>query len=240
MLKRNISLFIGCCLALPVASHAFSLKHGMVPVQFGFFGASQGVAQDINIQGLIGNQYSSNNHQGTSGLFGTGYFVDTLERDRFQLAAGINGYYFGKTGVSGTIAQEHLFTNLNYHYTIQNTPVYLAAKARVKNSNDKYNIIVDAGIGPNFMRTANYTETPLTSYSLPDNNAFPDKTSTTLSVMAGAGLRMNNVFGKLPLECGYRFFYFGQGQFNTGNNQILNALKTGNTYANAVVCSVNV
>ena len=58
--------------------------------------------------------------------------------------------------------------------------------------------------------------------------------------MAGIGLRLNNIFDKAPLECGYRFFYLGQGQLKMNDNQLLNTVKTGNTYANAIICSVTV
>ena len=50
--------------------------------------------------------------------------------------------------------------------------------------------------------------------------------------------KFNHLFGERPLECGYRFFYLGQGSFNIINNQVTTALNTGNVYANALVCSV--
>lgn len=240
MMKGTVRLAFSCCLLHPLVSSALDLKHGTIPVQVGFFAPNQGQSQNVDIQGLIGNQYTVNHNQGTNGLVGVGYFVDGLEKDRVQLSYGLNGYYFGPASVTGTIIQEHLFTNLAYRYQIQNTPIYFAAKAKVKNNSEKYNIIFDAGIGPNFMRTSQYTEASLTDYSVAASNSFASKNNVAFTAMGGVGLRLNNVFGKAPVECGYRFFYLGQGRLGINNNQILNAIKTGDTYANALVCSVNV
>jgi hypothetical protein len=242
MIKNKISILLCCTLISPVVSHAFdleSLKHGTVPVQLGFFGLSGVKAQNINIQDLIGNQYSVKNNDSTNGLVGIGYYVDGLEKENLQLSYGVTGYYMGKTAVTGYITQEHLFTNLAYQYDIQNAPVYLAAKAKIKNNTDRFNIIFDAGIGPNFMKTSHYNEGPLTNYSQPDN-AFTAHNNVAFSAMGGVGIRLNNVFGKAPLECGYRFFYLGQGQLHANNPLLLNTINTGETYANALVCSVNV
>ncbi len=230
---------IALCLSLPIPACAFDLRHGSVPIQLGGFLSSQGKAQDININTLVGNQYTVSNHNQTNGLFGIGYFVNGLDKDRFQLSYGINGFYLGATPVSGSIIQEHFLTNLAYHYKIQNTPVYLAAKAKVKTNNEKYNVTFDAGIGPNFMRTSHYNETPLESMTLPDN-AFVAHNNVAFTATAGIGLRFNDIFGKAPFECGYRFFYLGQGQLQMNNDQLLNTIKTGNTFANAILCSVTV
>jgi len=67
---------------------------------------------------------------------------------------------------------------------------------------------------------------------------FVNKTTTEFSATAGASLNFDHVFGDAPLECGYRFFYLGQGSFNVINDQVKNTLKTGTVYANAVMCSV--
>ena len=56
--------------------------------------------------------------------------------------------------------------------------------------------------------------------------------------MAGIGLRVNHVLGDIPLECGYRFFYLGQGELNSANSQIPHHLKTGNSYAQGIVCGI--
>ena len=225
-------------LSLPLACFAFNFMHGDVSVQFGGFGSSQGKSQDIDIVSLVGNHYTVNKNNSGKGLFGIGYFVDVLDKDRFKISYGINGFYLGKTSVSGTIIQEHEFTNLAYSYKIQHVPVFLAAKANVKTNSNKYNITFDAGVGPDFIRSSQYNETPLDNVTLPDN-AFTTHSNVGVSAMAGVGLRLNNVFGKAPLECGYRFFYLGQGRLQMNNNQLLDTLKSGNSnYANALLCSI--
>jgi hypothetical protein len=151
----------------------------------------------------------------------------------------VNAFYLGQTSVQGDIVQEHLFTNLAYKYDIQNVPVYAAAKALIYTNNPAYILTVDMGIGPNFLLTSGYKETPLNNYTNLDN-AFTGATTTTFSATAGIGLRVNNILGQMPVECGYRFFYLGQGNLAKNNDQLINTLNTGDTYANALVCSVTV
>ncbi len=222
---------------LSTNSSYFDLKHGHAVVQLGGFWGDQGEAQDINIEGLVGNHYTLNNHNLSNGLVGLGYYLDGLAYDRFQLAYGLNAFYLGGTSVNGDVLQEHLYSNLYYHYDIQNTPLYWDAKAIVKTNSEKYNLTLDAGIGPNFMRTSNYSETPLDAYTIPDD-AFSAHNNVTFSATAGVGLRFNNIFGTAPLECGYRFFYLGKGQLASNNTQLINTVTTGNTYANALLCAI--
>lgn len=233
------ALYASSLCLLPLTSFSFTLQHEAIPVQFGAFFPSSGTAQDVNIQGLIGNHYTIKNKSSSNGLFGIGYYVSGLDTDKVHMSYGIDGYYFGTTTVTGFIVQEKLFTNLAYGYHIRNIPIYVAAKGIIKNNNSKYNVTFDAGIGPNFMRTSRYTESALNSFTIPANS-FSSRDNVAFSVMAGVGARLNNVFGNAPLECGYRFFYLGQGHLNSNNNQILNNLKTGNNYANAVICSLSV
>lgn len=236
-MRITIKQLFGVFLFVPMSCSALNIKDGEIPIQVGVFTSSPGTTQNINIQDLIGNNYTVDNHHSTNALFGIGYFIKGQDNNLHQLMFGINGFYFGNSSVRGNIVQEHLFTNLNYHYTIRHLPVYLAAKAKIKNESNKYNVTLDAGIGPNFMKTSHYGESSLNGYTIPDN-AFLGHNDSVFSAMAGIGLRLNNVLGKFPLECGYRFFYLGQGQLDTNNNQILNRIKTGDTYANALLCSV--
>ncbi len=208
-------------------------------MQLGYFWSTQGETQHINAEYTRGNDYTVNGHQSSNGFFGLGYYVDALDKDRFALSYGLNGFFLPKTGVGGDIIQESTFTNLNYWYSIQHIPVYLAAKAILKNNNPKYNITLDGGLGPNFMRTSAYNETALNDYTIPANNFSPHN-SVTFSATASIGVRLNNVFGKAPLECNYRFFYLGPGQLSINNDLLLNTLKTGNNFANAVICSLTV
>ena len=236
---RSIQSLLSVSLCMPLAAFALNLKHGAIPIEAGVFSSSSGKAQDINMQGFVGNQYTVTNKHSSNGLFGIGYFVDGLDKDKYQLSYGINGFYLGKMGVQGLLIQEHVSNNLSYTYQITNLPVYLAAKAKIKSNNEAYNILVDAGIGPNFMRTSHYNETPLNNFSM-TNAFFGAENNVAFSATAGVGVRLNNVFGKVPVTCGYRFFYLGVGNMQENNVALLNSLSTGNTYANAVICGVTV
>ena len=120
--------------ALSSTPFSFNLRHGHTQIQLGGYWSSQGQNQDVNINGLVGNQYtvSDKNQSSWNGLFGIGYFIDGYAQDKFQLSYGVNGFYLAQTPVSGNIVQEHLFTNLYYRYTIQHVPVYFATKAKIK------------------------------------------------------------------------------------------------------------
>ncbi|MDI1352411.1 MAG: hypothetical protein PSV35_06525, partial [bacterium] len=65
-------------------------------------------------------------------------------------------------------------------------------------------------------------------------------TTVTFSATAGIGLRLNNLLGETPGECGYRFFYLGQGYFGRATTQTITSLHTGTAYANALVCSISI
>lgn len=210
-------------------------KHFMI--EAGGYFASQGRSQDIAIRYLAGNHYTVNNQNPSNGLVGLGGYLDGMDTSRFQVAYGINAFYLAPTVVEGEIIQEHDFTNLRYSYSIQQIPIYLAAKALLKNSSTKYNITFDVGAGLNVLRTSGYRETPLENYTIPDNGFSPHNTVTG-TAMAGIGLRLNNVFSSAAVEFGYRFFYLGQGKLAINNDQILNPVKTGDTYANAVLVSL--
>ncbi len=223
-------------------SHLPSLsdwRHGHTVVQLGGYWGAAGDEQNISVRYLRGNHYTTNNNNSRNGLFGLGYYLDGIDKNRFLLDYGINGFFLAKTHVSGQIVQEQLFTNLAYSYAIQHIPLFFGAKALVKNKSNRYNISFDAGIGPNFMQVNHYQETPLNNFTFPDNG-FSTHTQVTFAAMAGIGLRLNHVFGNAPLECGYRFFYLGKGSLHMSNNQLLTTLKTGNAFGNALLCSITV
>ncbi|WP_454781741.1 hypothetical protein [Legionella sp. WA2022007384] len=236
-------LFTG--LILPLVCSAGTMgnvnpsKIWSVPIQGGFFGASQGKSQHVDIESLIGNQYTVDNNSQISGLVGAGLYFNGPSYNWFQLSYGVDVFYLGQTKVQGDIIQEDIFTNLSYKYSIQNVPLYAAAKALIYTNNPIYNITVDAGIGPNFMRTSGYHEMPLVDFAIPDN-AFKGTSTTTFTATVGAGIRLNNIIAPIPFECGYRFFYLGKGHLNRVNDQYIDNLTTGDTYANALVCAVTI
>ncbi len=212
--------------------------HAKKSIQVGGFVAHQGTAQDINIEGLVGDHFSVSNHNPSNALVGAGYYVDGQETDRFNLSYGINAFYLPKTTVSGLVTQEKQVTNLSYQYSITHYPIYFGAKALIKNKkSDRYTVTLDAGLGPNITSTSSVTETSLDGFTIPDKT-YSGRTTATFSAMAGLGIQMNNAFGQTPLECGYRFFYLGQGAFNSLSNQLLNGFNTGHNYANALVCTL--
>jgi hypothetical protein len=125
--KSNSTLF----------SHLPSLydwRHGHTVVQLGGYWGTAGDEQNISIRYLRGNHYTVTSNTSRNGLFGLGYYVDGLDKDRFHLDYGINGFFLAKTHVSGEIVQEQLFTNLAYSYAIQHIPIFFGAKALVKNN----------------------------------------------------------------------------------------------------------
>ena len=249
-MRFNKTIHNGAALALLSilnTTNAFSGTMGPVEsdfknrlvIQGGGFWASQGQNQHISIVGMRGNEYTATNDTQGNGLFGLGYYLDGYATNRFQLIYGLDAFYLPSTSVQGTILVENIFPTLAYSYKIQNVPLYAAAKALIYTNNDKYNITVDAGIGPNFMNITGYNEAVIQNGAVPQNN-FSSHDQVTFSATVGAGVRFNNILGKFPLECGYRFFYLGQGQLTINNDQYLNALKTGDNYANAVVCSTTI
>ena len=222
------------------SSLSSALKRGHIVVQAGGYWSHQGKAQHIDIDGLIGDEFTLSKRNGSNGLVGLGYFIDGQHLERLQFSYGVNFFYLPKTSVSGTVAQEDLFTNLSYGYHLSHYPVYAAAKAKTKLPVSNLSLTVDAGIGPNFMRTGGFAEHSLDGgITIPDN-AFSGHTSTTFSATAGVGLELASVFGTMPLECGYRFFYLGQGRLSKNTDQIINNVHTGRAYANAVLCAVRI
>lgn len=219
--------------------HASDLLHGHVTTQLGYYWSSQGEAQNINIADLIGDRFTVTDGNDSSGLFGVGYYIDGQKKGPFNMSYGLNFFYLAPTGVTGNVIQEQLFTNLSYSYRVTHYPLYVMAKSTFDTNSPKYGITLDAGIGPNFISTSNFQEHSLDAITLPDH-IFSGKNTTTFSATAGIGLKINQFFGQAPLECGYRFFYLGEGSFNKLSNQVLNTLGTGSNFGNAVTCAVTI
>ena len=114
------------------------------------------------------------------------------------------------------------------------------AKSTIDLKSPTYALTLDGGIGPNFMHTSGFNETSIPGGYTNPQNIFSSNTTTTFSATVGAGIKVKQFFGQAPLECGYRFFYLGQGHLNVIDNQALNKLNTGQAYANAIICSITV
>ncbi len=223
---------------LAPSAHAFQIKPGEFDVQLGGFNSTQGVNQHINIDDLIGNQYTVSNKNKKNGLVGLAFLMKGQPLDHFTPLFGLNTFYLPKTTVNGEIIQEDLFSNFHYQYHVTHCPVYIETKLLVQPPvRPNLNVTIDVGLGPNFMSTTGYTERALNDYSQPDKS-FYDHTSVNFSATAGLGMRLSHALGQAPLECGYRFYYLGQGRLTPRVTQILNHLKTGEIYTNAILCSL--
>lgn len=209
---------------------SFDLKQGHLLFEGGIYNSTQGQNQDVLINGLLGNRFNVSDRHDSNAVFGLGYLIDGMQQDRFNLNYGLNVFYLANTTVKGTIDQEFAFTNLAYSYEISHVPVYAMAKATVKTNSERLAVTLDAGIGPNFLDTRHYREWSLDGITFPDY-AFSGRSQATFSAMAGIGLKLMNLPAQAPLECGYRFFYLGEGSFNRQNNQLLTTLNTGTNYA---------
>jgi len=213
------------------------LEKGHATVQLGGYWGYQGKEQHININGLIGDTLTVTRHTNSNGLVGIGYFIDGVQRDKYQMLWGLNTFYLAKTAVEGQVIQEDLFTNLAYDYRVQHFPLYAMAKTLIKTMYPEHTVVLDVGVGPNFMKTSGFSERSLDGITLPDH-IFSGKSRTTFSATASAAVRSTRVLGSAPVEFGYRFFYLGEGTFNKLSNQVVNTLKAGNAYGNSLFCSI--
>lgn len=219
----------------------FKAKH----LQFGFvaggYVARQGSGQHIAISGLVGNFYSVTNHQVGGGLVGLRYYFKSLafDNDEYELQYSLSSYFFSHTSVLGYVTQENLFTNLRYQYQLSNIPTYLGLKLTKLFDESRYNATIDLGFGVNRLSTSLFYEQSLTSYSLPDL-LFKGTDTYAFTMMTGLGLKLKNAFGTHPLECGYRFFYLGEGKLTSANVLVSDSLKTGLNYANVISCELSI
>lgn len=219
------------------SAFAFEWPSGHPSVEVGGFLSHTGRNQWVGINGSRGNDYTVNHTQQGNGLIGAGYYLDWKEQDLFDWCYGLNVFYLPKVSVSGEIFQERLFSNLAYQYSMTQLPIYVATKATLKKPLKNYLLTFDLGMGPNIIKTLNYQETVINTINLKDNALLGHQT-VAFSAMLGIGIKRDHAIGDAPLECGYRFFYLGQGSLRKSNNQVLNDLKTGQGYANALLCSI--
>lgn len=242
LLKRHSKKFLFLCTSLlsfpTFANTAYTqLNHPHIVLQAGGFNATQGKAQHIGIQGLIGDHFSVTQRNDQNYLVGLGAFMDGPEWADWRFMFGLNAFYLANTTVKGKVTQENLFTNLGYHYSINNYPLYVEAKALRKIFCNQADLTFNLGIGSNFIQAYRFKEYSLDGgITIPDH-IFSSHTTAAFSATAGIGVQINNVIRCMPLEIGYRFFYLGQGHFNKTSDQVLNTLKTGQSYANALVAS---
>lgn len=239
MPRINYFIALGL-LASSVQALSSVLPYGQLVIQGGASFSKPGTAQHININTLVGDQYTLSNSNQSTGLFGLSYLIAGPNIANALMSYGVSGFYFPKVVASGEIIQEHLFANLGYSYGIKQVPIYATAKSVVMNQSKQLGLTIDTGIGANFNKT-----TTVESWAINDSNAVPDRvfsgrSNTAFSAMAGVGFRLNNILGSIPLDCGYRYFYLGKGSFYKRSNEWLNTLSTGDNYAQTIICSVTV
>lgn len=215
------------------------VKQGYFVLQGGGYWSHQGEKQHIGINGLIGDDFSVNKRSDGNGLAGLGYFLGGQDFAKFQLSYGVNGFFLWRTYVSGIVVQENTFSNLSYRYRLSHYPLYAVAKLGVPVLS-KLPVAVDVGIGANFMRAGGFAEHSLDGGTTIPDNVFSSRTTTAFSATLGLNVQLLQFNNDKSLECGYRFFYLGEGRFQPENDQILNPLRTGSAYANAVLCAIHI
>lgn len=207
-------------------------------LQLGWFTAKQGKSQHIDVQGLIGDDFSVSKSSDQNLLVGVGYYFDWLESSRVSIQYGINAFYLAPVKIKGEVTQEDLFTNLSYEYSRTNFPIYFGVKALIP-CNVCCDIAIDLGVGPNIVSVGDFKEKSLDGgITVPDAHLFSRKTDVTFSATAGFGWRINHFIWGRAFEIDYRFFYLGPGELKKVNSQVRNTLCTGSSYANALFISI--
>jgi hypothetical protein len=230
--------FIACIgILFSIISSVVHADCGGPSLHVGWFAAKQGKSQHINVDGLVGDQFSVSKTCDQNFLVGVGYDFHGFDGDSFSLLYGIHAFYLASTQVKGKVTQENLFTNLSYRYSLINYPIYFSAKGSIRFCADQ-DLVIELGIGPNIITTKSFKERSLDGgITLPDSHIFKGKTSIAFSATAGLGWRINRLFDSFSFGIDYRFFYLGQGELKKGNNQVRNPLRTGNSYGNALFFS---
>ncbi|CDR34872.1 hypothetical protein [Criblamydia sequanensis] len=208
-------------------------------IQLGVFSAHQGKSQHVDIEDLIGDQFTVDKHSGQNLLFGLGAYLEGLRIRETRILYGINAFYLAPTKVKGKVIQEDLFANLSYQYYRSNYPIYLATRALI-GCCSSYDLILDLGLGVNIASTHGFKERSLDGGITESDKIFSGKTKAAFSATAGLGWRFNHLFRNFSLEIDYRFFYLGEGKLKRINSQVINSLSTGNSYANALFFTISI
>jgi hypothetical protein len=206
-------------------------------VETGYYWSNQGKEQHIDIDTLIGDQFTVSNHTDSSVFAGLGYFFKAVKTDPAELSLGINAFYLPNTSVKGYVIQENLFKNLSYTYHVRHYPIYAALESKLGEPFAGCALNLRLGIGPNILHVGQVEESPLNRYTVPDN-IFSSHTKVTFSFTTGIGLQFDQPTVPFSLRMAYRFFYLGEGNFHPTSSQVLNNLKTGTCTANAAEFSI--
>ncbi|MDR3491356.1 MAG: hypothetical protein P4M12_04835 [Gammaproteobacteria bacterium] len=236
--KCAINSTVIAFMSLSSLAYSFGSADRHLVLEVGGFVNSQGKAQTININELIGDYFSVTKRHKAQALVGLGYYIDDMTNNNVHMSYGLHAFYLPSTTVKGDVTQELMFTNLSYKYRVSHVPIYFVIKSTIAKPSANYALILDAGIGPNIIMTRGFKEQSLDNITIPEQ-PFSSYTKSALSGMVGIGIKMNHIFRSAPVECGYRFFYLGRSYLPKNSDQVLNNLSTGNMYANALSCSVS-
>lgn len=238
-MAKNLKILSSVVLCFSASqSFSFELDDGHVLLQGGGYFSTQGKAQNIYIQTLLGDRFNVTKSSDSNGLFGIGYLLDGPDYHSIGISYGLDLFYMPATTVQGTITQEFLYTNLAYKYGVRHIPLYAVVKGDVNRFSDKYALTIEGGIGPNFINTTGYNDWSIDGGETYPDHAFLSHSSVTFSATAGAGIKMRNVVGNVAAEVGYRFYYLGNAALERRTSQLINTLKTGDNYAQAVVVTL--
>ncbi|WP_133130753.1 hypothetical protein [Legionella yabuuchiae] len=230
-------LLLGLLTLSGLSTYAFHLPQGQLNLSLGGADVHQGQEQLVNISNTFGNIYTISQQKDTVFLAGAGYFFDVFSRQPMDVSLGASIYYLSSATVNGLIYLERTFPNLGYQYKTTNIPLYAHAKGVWKGQDERVALVVDAGIGPNFIKTHDYQEHSIDGGVTIPNQTFSGDTQVEFSAMAGIGLRLNQVWNNTALEVGYKYFYLNEGELNP-RPQVLNHLNTGNANAHALVFTI--
>ncbi len=176
-------------------------------------------------------------------LFGLGLFFDLPFDCRDTFSLGLDAFYFGQITVKGDILQQQTNDLFRYQYAVTNFPIFAATKATLRNDHELFNdmaITLDFGIGPN-IQTTRYNQYPTDSLISIQPSLFFGKNDLSgigFAATAGVGLKLDDFLITVPLECGYRFFYLGQGKLSINSNANVETNLAIPSLAQAVVCSI--
>lgn len=219
--------------AISCSAYALEIPNGKLAIEAGLFRTNQGDAQDISINGLVGDHFTVQDGTQNNGLVGIGYYLPFMDN---TLDVGLNVFYLAKTTIKGSIIQENLYENLDYRYDVIQAPIYLDAKKHFPMS-ESYGFTIDLAVGINIMNLHNYHDEPSDgSTSLPDD-AFKSQSNVLFSGSVGLGIELCNLLYHQPIEIGYRFFYLGESSL-PGRVPEIEDLETGHAYAHALVGTI--
>lgn len=204
--------------------------------QVGSFRLTQGQQQLIEVNNAVGEIYTATNKTDTNILFGIGYYFKNKKNEE-PIQLGLNAFYLPKSSISGTITQERVFTNLAYKYKVSNLPIYASIRSKDTPVLNGMTVNINAGVGPNFIFASDYIESSLDGVTNL-NNAFQNKTTTTLSGTVGIGFNFSKAFYFENIHVSYQYFALGSSKLKPLNSQVKTDLGSGFSYAHALMITL--